>query len=46
MYDKMEKSKGFKFKKTNSPIINPPKHIRFGSKDFILIHERVRFENT
>ncbi len=40
MYDKNGKIvKGFKFKKTDSPIINSPKHIRFGSKDFILIHE-------
>ena len=40
MYDKNgKKVKGFKFKKTKSPIINSPKHIRFGSKDFILIHE-------
>ncbi len=40
MYDKNGKIvKGFKFKKTKSPIINSPKHIRFGLKDFILIHE-------
>ena len=40
MYDKKAKKvKGFKFKKTKSSIINSPKHIRFGSKDFIIIHE-------
>ena len=40
MYDKnAKKVKGFKFKKTNSSIINSPKHIRFGSKDYILIQE-------
>ena len=41
MYDKNgKKVNGFKFKKTNSPIINSPKHIRFGSKDYILIQEQ------
>jgi len=40
MYDKNAKQvKGFKFKKTKSSIINSPKHIRFGSKDFIIIQE-------
>ena len=41
MYGKNgKKVNGFKFKKTNSPIINSPKHIRFGSKDYILIQEQ------
>ncbi|MFL2604527.1 MAG: hypothetical protein ACJ0PP_06295 [Flavobacteriaceae bacterium] len=40
MYNKRAKKvKGFKFKKTKSSIINSPKHIRFGSKDFIIIHQ-------
>ena len=40
MYDKnAKKVNGFKFKKTKSSIINSPKHIRFGSKDYIIIQE-------
>ena len=40
MYDKNgKKVSGFKFKKTSSSIINSPKHIRFGSKDYIVIQE-------
>ena len=40
MYDKNgKKVSGFKFKKTSSSIINSPKHIRFGSKDYIIIQE-------
>ena len=40
MYDRRAKKvKGFKFKKTKSSITNSPKHIRFGSKDFIIIQE-------
>ena len=40
MYDKnAKKVNGFKFKKTKSFIINSPKHIRFGSKDYIIIQE-------
>jgi hypothetical protein len=40
MYDKnAKKVNGFKFKKTQSSIINSPKHIRFGSKDYIIIQE-------
>ena len=40
MYDKNgKKVSGFKFKKTTSSIINSPKHIRFGSKDYIVIQE-------
>ena len=40
MYDKRGvKVKGFKFKKTKSSIINSPKHVRFGTKDFIVIHQ-------
>lgn len=31
--------KGFKFKKTKSAIAQPPKHIRIGTKDYILIQE-------
>ena len=40
MYNKNgKKVNGFKFKKTQSSIINSPKHIRFGSKDYIIIQE-------
>ena len=40
MYDKnAKKVNGFKFKKTKSNIINSPKHVRFGSKDYIIIQE-------
>ena len=40
MYDKnAKKVNGFKFKKTKSSIINSPKHIRIGSKDYIIIQE-------
>jgi len=40
MYDSKGKSvKGFKFKKTSSPIVLPPEHIRINHKDYILIAE-------
>jgi hypothetical protein len=40
MYDSKGKSvKGFKFKKTSSPIVLPPEHIRVDHKDYILIAE-------
>ncbi|MBC9797960.1 hypothetical protein [Sinomicrobium weinanense] len=31
--------KGFDFKGTQSPIINPPEHIRTGSRDYIAVQE-------
>ena len=41
MYDsKGSRIKGFTFKKTSSPVVLPPQHIRFGSKDYILIAEQ------
>lgn len=40
MYDSKGKSvKGFTFKKANSPILLPPKHIRISNKDYIIIAE-------
>ena len=40
MFDKEGKQvKGFKFNGASSPILYPPKHIRLGSKDYILIAE-------
>ena len=40
MYDrKGKKVKGFTFKKTKSDIVLPPKHIRIGAKDYIVIAE-------
>jgi hypothetical protein len=40
MYDSKGKTvQGFTFKKTSSPIVFPPKHIRLGSKDFIVLAE-------
>ena len=40
MYDRKGKSvKGFNFSKTTSEIIQPPKHIRIGRKDYIVIPE-------
>lgn len=40
MYDKEGKRvKGFDFKKTKTPLIFPLKHIRIGSKDYILAQE-------
>ncbi|GGD86901.1 hypothetical protein [Planktosalinus lacus] len=40
MYDNKGKSvKGFIFKKANSPILLPPKHIRILNKDYIIIAE-------
>ncbi|WP_324720939.1 hypothetical protein [Salinimicrobium sp. HB62] len=40
MYDRKGRSvKGFTFSKTSSKITHPPKHIRIGSKDYIVIPE-------
>ncbi|MBT0607504.1 hypothetical protein [Aequorivita echinoideorum] len=40
MYDKGGKTvKGFGFEKAKSAIVQPPKHIRMGNKDYILIAE-------
>jgi hypothetical protein len=40
MYDSKGKMvQGFTFKKTSSPLVFPPKHIRLGSKDFIVLTE-------
>lgn len=40
MYDKKAKTvKGFTFKKTKNTIASSPKHLRLGSKDYILITE-------
>ncbi|EDM43624.1 ribonuclease HII [unidentified eubacterium SCB49] len=40
MYDSKGKTvKGFTFKKTESPLVFAPKHIRTGSKDFIVLAE-------
>lgn len=40
MYDSQAKLvKGFKFKKTNTPIKHLPKHLRIGNKDYIAITE-------
>lgn len=40
MYDSKGKTvKGFKFKQTESRIVQTPKHIRMGNKDYILIPE-------
>tara|TARA_B100000767_G_scaffold274345_1_gene307028 strand:- start:2817 stop:5309 length:2493 start_codon:yes stop_codon:yes gene_type:complete len=36
---KGKKVSGFKFKKTKTPIINPPVHIRINQKDYIAIQE-------
>ena len=37
MYDKKAKKvKGFKFEKTSSKILFPPKHIRIKNKDYIV----------
>ena len=33
------KVKGFKFSKTDSELLQPPKHIRIGRKDYILVNE-------
>jgi len=41
MYDSKAKIvKGFKFKNTQSPLVFSPKHIRMGSKDYIVIAEK------
>lgn len=41
MYNnKGEKVSGFNFKKTQTPLVNPPTHIRIGKKDFILVQEQ------
>lgn len=40
MYDSKGKSvKGFTFKKTKTPLVFPPEHIRIGNKDFIILAE-------
>lgn len=40
MYDRKGKAvRGFDFSKAASEIINPPKHIRLGRKDYILVPE-------
>src|SRR5690606_28216108 len=40
MYDRNEKSvNGFTFRKAKSSIINNPKHIRIGSKDYLVFQE-------
>ena len=40
MYDKNGKRvTGFGFNKSKSPIVQPPKHIRMGNKDYIVIPE-------
>ncbi len=40
MYDgKGKKVKGFTFKKTESPLVFAPKHIRSGTKDYIILAE-------
>lgn len=36
---KGESIKGFEFEKSQTEIIKPPKHIRLGSKDYILVQE-------
>lgn len=41
MYDSKGKTvKGFDFKKTSTPIVLAPKHIRIGNKDYIVIAEQ------
>ncbi len=41
MYDSRgKKVNGFTFKKTRSPLINPPSHIRIGQKDYIIVQEQ------
>lgn len=37
--NKGKKIKGFKLKKLNQPLQNTPKHIRFGSKDYIVFQD-------
>ena len=40
MYDsKGKRVKGFNFKKTKTPLVFPPKHIRIGAKDYIVLAE-------
>jgi len=34
-----KKVNGFQFSKTDSDLLQPPKHIRIGSKDYILVNE-------
>jgi len=36
---KGKKVKGFQFSKTDSDLLQPPKHIRIGTKDYILVNE-------
>ncbi|NJY63711.1 hypothetical protein HC174_13250 [Salinimicrobium sp. CDJ15-81-2] len=41
MYDRKGKSvRGFQFSRAGSEILQPPKHVRIGSKDYILVPER------